>query len=81
MLLDIELCVPIFSFFPSHHILCKMPSNCLDSIADSEDWDMEFEHPTQRILDLRLLADRVKFTLDRVQEHPFHILKKVHQIV
>ena len=50
MLLYIELRVPVFPFLSSYHIPCIMPSNCLESIADAENRNVEFENPTQRIL-------------------------------
>ena len=43
MLLDTDFCVPIFPLFSRHHISRIMPGNCLKSVADAEDWNIESE--------------------------------------
>ena len=81
VLLNLELCVPVFLFFSGHDILCIMPGNCLESIANAEDWNIEFEDPTRRPLDGIFHIEGFEFTLDRVWGHLFHRLNKVRQRV
>lgn len=46
MLLDIDLCVPIFPFLSCHYISSVVPGNGLQPVANAENWNVEFKDPT-----------------------------------